>query len=32
MHKLGVEMETVEFKKFTSELREGIISLASMLK
>lgn len=28
---LGKESETVEFKKSTSELKEGIISLASML-
>lgn len=31
MQNLGVETETIEFKKSTSELREGITSLASML-
>ena len=28
---LGFETETIEFKKSTSELKEGIISLTSML-
>lgn len=31
MRNLGIETETIEFKKSTSELREGITSLASML-
>ena len=28
---LGKESETIEFKKSTSELKEGVISLSSML-
>ncbi|MBQ9319259.1 MAG: ATP-binding protein, partial [Acidaminococcaceae bacterium] len=29
--KLGYETETVEFKKSTGELKEGVISISSML-
>lgn len=28
---IGMETETVEFKKTTGELKEGMISIASML-
>ncbi|HHT79715.1 MAG TPA: ATP-binding protein [Spirochaetales bacterium] len=31
MKNLGTETETLEFKKITGELKEGIISLSSML-
>lgn len=31
MMNLGMENETLEFKKSTSELEEGVISLSSML-
>jgi len=31
MKNLGTETETLEFKKTTGELKEGIISLSSML-
>ena len=31
MMNLGMENETLEFKKSTSELDEGVISLSSML-
>jgi len=30
--KIGKESEKLEFKKTTSELKEGVISIASMLK
>ena len=31
MHNIGEETEQVEFKKSTGELKEGVISVASIL-